>query len=221
MARDHTLTDTEPLSPGGRRGRRARFVSAYSRWVTLLRIALPLAALGLLALIIAWPGIQPSVERFRVGATDAIGALFEEPRMANARYLGRDAKRRPFVVTAASAVQQPETSETLVMLERPAADITLEDGAWLAILADSGVYRENTEQLDLAGNVTLFHDQGYEMKTEAARIDLAAGTASGDAPVVAHGPAGVLHAQGFRMDDFGGGIHFTGAATLTLLQAAP
>jgi len=202
-------------------GRKARLISAYSRWVALLRILLPLAALGLVALIVAWPSIQPKAERFRVGAQDTISALLDEPRMSNARYLGRDARQRPFVVTANAVTQRPDAGEALVMLDHPAADIAMEDGSWVAILADNGLYREQTEHLDLTGNVTIFHDHGYELATESAAVDLRAGTAAGNVPVVVYGPAGVLHAEGFRLDDFGGTIHFTGRATLSLLQTTP
>ncbi len=64
--------------------------------------------------------------------------------------------------------------------------------------------------LELNGDVTLFHDQGFELRTETARFDLEAGTARGTESVEGQGPFGTLVSEGFRVLDRGERILFTG-----------
>jgi lipopolysaccharide export system protein LptC len=106
----------------------------------------------------------------------------------------------------------------LVSLEGPKADMTLNSGAWIALTADTGVYLTQPQLLDLFGDVKLFHDRGYDLSTESAHVDLKAGTAEGHEPVEGQGVLGDVTAQGFRLEDHGAVIVFTGKAKLHLLQ---
>ena len=135
--------------------------------------------------------------------------------MIKARYVGSDEKNRPFTVTADMANQASPQSD-LVILSVPAADMTLENGKWVALTAKSGEYYQKAKRLVLKGQVSLFHDDGYTVQTEIARIDLGAGSADGNKPVIAYGPAGKLRAEGFRIVDKGRRIVFTGKSHLVM-----
>jgi lipopolysaccharide export system protein LptC len=125
-----------------------------------------------------------------------------------------DDKKRPFSVSAGKATQADRDADVIV-LAGPQADITLEDGAWLTLTADSGRYRRAAQLLDLNGQVNLFHDQGYELHTRDVHIDLAKGSAVSSAAVDGQGPSGELTAQGMEVTDGGKRIHFLGHAHLT------
>jgi lipopolysaccharide export system protein LptC len=86
----------------------------------------------------------------------------------------------------------------------------LKDGTWLVLTAASGVYERTAKTLDLTGAVTLFHDTGYEIRTQSARVDLEQGTAEGQEPVHGQGPFGDLQSEGFRMIGKGETIFLTG-----------
>ena len=102
----------------------------------------------------------------------------------------------------------------------PKADITLEDGTWLVLTANDGEYSREEKALNLAGQVNLYHDSGYEFRTERAAIDLTTGTALSNDPVSGQGPFGRLAAAGFRMMNKGKVIHFLGKSKLTLYPGA-
>ncbi|WP_051512918.1 LPS export ABC transporter periplasmic protein LptC [Skermanella stibiiresistens] len=180
----------------------------YSHFVRLMKVVLPLLAFGLIALLAAWPRIQ--------------GADQETPRrdtgeleMMRALYVGTDSQNRPFSVTADRAVQS--SSEPGVLdLVRPRAELTLQDGTWVALKADRGRYNDKTGKLLLLGNADLFHDKGYEFKTDEAHVDVNASNAWGDLPVTGQGPFGELSAQGFRLFNGGETIVFTGRSHLDL-----
>jgi lipopolysaccharide export system protein LptC len=134
----------------------------------------------------------------------------------NAHYAGIDKLRRPYVVTADVARQTPNRSD-LVALEGPKADMTMTNGAWLAVTSHTGVYLTQGQQLDLFGAVKLFHDRGYQLNTDSAHVDMPQGAAEGNDPVQGQGVFGDITSEGFRLTDHGDNILFTGKAKLHLM----
>jgi lipopolysaccharide export system protein LptC len=134
--------------------------------------------------------------------------------MSNPHFEGMDDKKRPFSVTAARASQADSAADT-IDLNAPQADMTLEDGAWLTLTADSGRYQRASQLLDLNGQVNLFHDKGYELHTRNVHIDLAKGRAVSNEAVDGQGPSGELNAQGMEVADGGKRILFLGRAHMT------
>lgn len=194
---------------------RARYSPWHSRFVSMMKFLLPSAAAVLIILVIVWPYLQATDSRFRIGFAALRTGDAEDPAMINPRYMGTDKSDQPFSITADLAKNLLNESAT-VELEMPKADITLEDGTWLVLTAETGVYARDSKTLELVGAVTLFHDSGYEFKTSKAHIDLAAGAAAGDQPVEGQGPFGTLQAEGFRLIDKGKVIHFTGKSRMVL-----
>ena len=92
----------------------------------------------------------------------------------------------------------------------------LTDGSWVYLSADQGRYDKPRGHLDLAGDVTIYHDNGTMMRTAAASVEIEAGAASGDRPVAAQGPFGTLTAEGFRLTERGAVVVFTGQAHAVL-----
>ena len=90
----------------------------------------------------------------------------------------------------------------------------------MVLVAESGLYDQTMKLLDLSGGVSLYHDSGYELHTDTARVDLARNTARGLDPVTGHGPQGRIEAEGFEIAEHAKSIVFTGRAQLGL-RAAP
>lgn len=197
---------------GARARRAARNPYAHTRAVNVAKVALPVLAAVVLALIAVWP-------LFTGGdAPLAIGPGGGELEMVDARYLGTDQTARPFEVRA-QRVLQSGAGGSVVELVNPSAEITLEGGDWLSLTASRGVYDQQSGALSLEGGVTLFHDGGYEFITDAANLDTQKGVAWGNTPVRGQGPFGDIDAGGFRIVDDGNTIVFTGKARLRLVGA--
>jgi lipopolysaccharide export system protein LptC len=206
-----------PMDPPGR-GRIKR-MRDHSRFVSLMKVALPVLALILVTLIFVWPKLQASDNRFQVGFAAIKAHEAGNPSMMNPRYVGLDDREQPFTVTADLARNVIQTDRP-VELEVPKADLSLSDGSWVVLTAQTGLYEREKRQLDLEGEVNLFHDSGYEFKTASARIDLATGTAHGTVPVTGHGPFGDLRAEGFHLDKGRRVINFTGRARVIMYGGA-
>ncbi|HLI10908.1 MAG TPA: LPS export ABC transporter periplasmic protein LptC [Alphaproteobacteria bacterium] len=193
--------------------------SHYSAFVGAMKVMLPAIGLGLILLVAAWPEFRNRVDSFHIGIAKMSAEDIENLRMINPRYQGLDNRGEPYTVTARSAVKRNPKSD-LIELDSPQADITLQRGNWVTLKSDYGAYREQDQQLNLVGSVSLFQDEGYEFHTLSAHIDMANNTADGDDPVQGQGPAGQITSQGFRILDKGARIIFTGKAHLLLYPRA-
>lgn len=201
-----------------RRSIKARSADSYSRFVAWMKVLLPFLALGLIALVVLWPQLKTD-DTFRIGFATVRLSGDAEPGMDNVRYVGTDDNRQPYSVTADLA-RLVDGEEGTVDMEMPKADLTLEDGTWLVLTADSGRYLRHGAHLDLEGGVNLFHDTGYEITTDKLAVELKQGVATSATPLSGHGPFGELKAQGLRLIDKGQVIYFTGPAQLTLYPVA-
>jgi lipopolysaccharide export system protein LptC len=194
-------------------------VRTYSRFVTMMKVLLPVIALVLIVLVVAWPYLKINDARFNIGFTALKVGNVEDPAMINPRFQGADKDRQTFSITADIAKNLLKGGKS-VELEMPKADISLEDGSWLVLTAKSGIYVRQDETLTLNDQVNLFHDSGYEFRTESAVIDLTKGTASGTVSVAGQGPFGNLKAEGFHLVDKGKTIYFIGKSNLTIYPRA-
>lgn len=188
---------------------------SWSRFVRWMRLALPLAAFAIVAVLVVWPemeGPRPfeSADSDRASRNEVVEPRFES----------RDEERQPYTVTAANAIQDSENMN-LVRLEKPVADMTLKTGKWLAGNADTGLFDQSLRILVLDGRVRLYHDDGYEISAGKIEIDLKNRTIRSEAPVRGHGPAGTVEASGFFAEQDGGRLVFKGPARLVLNRALP
>ncbi|WP_051609900.1 LPS export ABC transporter periplasmic protein LptC [Terasakiella pusilla] len=191
------------------------FSRAYSRFVQTLKLLFPLLAVLLVVMIVIWPHLRADSKRFSIGFSNIELSEAKDPSMINARYTGTDNENQPFAVTADIARRINGDTQS-ILLELPKADVTLNDGSWLVLTAENGIYDRPTQYLELDGAVNLFHDSGYEMHTQTTGIDLANGSAEGHNPVVGQGPFGRIEAEGFRLIDKGKTIIFTGKTSAKL-----
>ena len=200
------------------RQRRSR-LAGYSRYVIFMKFVLPSVALAIVATIMIWPQVQVIDKRFSIGLSNVKLSARENLNMVNARFVGADKKKQPFSITADIA-RNLLPGETQIELEMPKADITVGDGAWLVLTANTGVYNQKEKLLNLEGGVNLFHDSGYEFKTKSTDIDLNKGIALSNSPVKGQGPFGQLEAEGLRINEKVDRIYFTGKSKLTFFPNA-
>jgi lipopolysaccharide export system protein LptC len=191
-------------SPGGLARRRLMIRGA--------KLALPAAALALLASLAVWPELQRDAGRARAEAQSL--AKVQGATIKGARYHSIDERGRPYTLTAATARQ---VGENRLALTDPKGDLTLQNGTWLMLQARQGIYRRHDNALDLSRDVTLYRDDGTTMVTASAALDLKNGAAAGAEPVHAEGPFGRLDAAGgFTATDRGEQIFFAGPSHLLL-----
>lgn len=183
------------------------------------KFALPVVAIGLGVAIFYLAQVEVGKNLLQIGPdTEIVPEEIDSVSMTNARFSGRDSRNRNFTVTAEEA-RQKTTDSTVIHLKKPKADLDLTNGRLVAVHAESGIYVRSDQLLNLAGDVTLSDNRGFEFHTDAASIDFGRNIASGDAPVTGRGPSGDITSQGFRVLDDGDRVIFTGRTSLSLTVA--
>ena len=181
----------------------------YSRFVSLMRWALPAAAVVMLLMLFSWPNANGDPHSL---PTTSAG----EREITNLNYRGLNNKGEPMVVTAARAVQVG-TVEDLIDLTTVTARLDRAGGGWVTLAAQTGRYDKKSNHVWLTGNVTLKDNGGYDLLTDKAEIDLnTPAQAWGDSKVTGRGPRGAINANGFRITDEGKTVVFTGRSRLIL-----
>ena len=197
------------------RSQSKKIYSRSGRISSLIKLFFPAIALAIVGLTFAWPQIMPDKRKFGVTANfveeiGVDGLLIEQPK-----YVGMDNSERPYQISAISAAQK-DKSDDQVLLQGPKADIFLNTSGWIAINSNQGVYNRSNQVLDLSGDVTIFHDKGYEFRTKALKVDLLNGIGSSTTQVNVRGLAGEISSQGFKITRQGTRVLFTGKSIAIL-----
>jgi lipopolysaccharide export system protein LptC len=174
-----------------------------SRFVTILRVALPALAMMLASALWIWPAVKST-------SMPALAMkVLPELVMDNPHFTGIDSKNRPYSIVATRA-RQVGSQQNVIDLEKPQGEIALEGGAWIAGRADKGRYDQGARRLWFAGDVEVFHDRGMQVWTSEANVDLNENVVWGTQPVRMQGNFGQIEGEGFRMLDGGKVVIVTG-----------
>jgi len=183
-----------------RRRASARDAERYSRFVSIMKRALPLAAAALVAAVLIY-ALEPRQERSgHVAMTfQRLGIVNDDLAMLKPRLTGADDQGDPYVITADEAIQDKSNSKRAT-LRNIQGDVTLKDGTWISALAPNGVLDAKGHRLALVGAIAVYSDNGYELHTASANINMRDATIVGDKPVNGQGPYGIFRADRFKLD---------------------
>ncbi|MDD3371231.1 MAG: LPS export ABC transporter periplasmic protein LptC [Alphaproteobacteria bacterium] len=189
-----------------RKGRMDAFVSKLKIW-------LPILAVGIVILLFVSPSLRPSF------SVPDIAKNIPDLVIDNLHYSGVDEKNQPYTLRAAQATK-PSTLTGIYDLTKPEGEIALQSGAWIDSKADYGRYDETAKKLWLGGNVQIFHNKGYQFRTDEAQIDLNTSDAWGSKNVLIQGNFGTIRGKGFRFMDSGHTFVVDGPAK-AVLETSP
>lgn len=190
----------------------------YSRFVRLMKRALPAAAAGL-ALVVVALAMQPHTTTRQVTFTnDGETRNGDDLTMFHPRLTGTDDSGSPFLVTADTATQEGP-SALKVRLHIVNAQLTMKDGLWVRLASQHGFINSEQHLLDINDQVTLTADGGYEAHSSSAHFDLTTGIVNGHSAVYGRGPYGTFAAHGFEIHKEERQLVLTGGVAM-LLHAA-
>jgi len=215
----------EPLSSGGQRrtGRdwtartRDTAINAlrYSRFVTVMKRVLPISAAVLILAIIAYSLVPRQSDRIK-WTSESVGTIPNDLAMIKPRLTGADRKGNPFVITADMAIQDAANVKRAT-LKNVQADLTLEGNRWMNATAVRGFVDMDRGTLKLDGGIAVFSDDGYEIHTARADVDLRQGTLQGPVTVYGHGPSGSFRSDTFELDRKTQQLILNGHVQMTLI----
>lgn len=195
-------------------GRSVQVNRRYTAIVRKLRFILPLLAVIMTVIVLTWDEagkrMTPMKKEDLIPESQNIQNELLKPVFNSV-----DDKNQPYSVTADRAVQS-RGSPDIVELEKPVANLKMNDGTVVDADSARGLYEQKSQKLNLDGQVHLKHSNGYTLTTEELRIDMITRKAYSGTDVFVEGPAGTLRATGLEGDADGGALIFTGPATVIL-----
>lgn len=197
-------------------GERRKVGKVYTRYVRIMRYALPLVAIALTVVIVLWEDMGAQVDK---ASRERLMPEVEEARgeLLNPQFDSTDSEGRPYRVSADRAVQD-QANQLAMNLEAPQAVIQMDENTAIEGSARAGVYEQEAGRLFLNGTVHLRHGDGYDLESDELRIDLKTGQAFSDLPVRVTGNMGTIDANGLEADNERGLIVFKGPAKLVLVD---
>jgi len=190
-----------------------------SALVRLLKIALPVAALLLIAALFAFSAVQ---ERTGLDLSDFTFEGRDGLRLTRPRFAGATDDGQPFRLSADWALPDaPDPS--LVELGPLRGVIEVAPGRSLGVAAQRGAFRPQDRTLRLEGDVTLTLNQTEARLTMSSLSgDLDAETLTGEGPVRGAGRGATLRAGAMRATRKGGSasIRFEDRVRVTIDPAA-
>ena len=201
---NETLTPAPPAKRAIEWGARYRAnvveVQRYSRFVGVMKRALPIATAAILAAVVAY-SLQPRLQNTKkiTLTMQRLGILNNDLMMIKPRLTGVDGEGNPYVVTAEEAIQDAHDSKQ-AQLHSVEADMTMKSGRWLNLTSTRGHIDQTKQKLTLEGVIDLYSDNGYEAHTTLADINMRTGLVVGQRAVHGSGPLGTFRADRFRID---------------------
>jgi lipopolysaccharide export system protein LptC len=192
-----------------------RAARRHSRVVRILRVALPIAVVGALALTVLITYLNPlrmlsslpvNIDKLVVSGTKI---TMEKPRLA-----GFTHDARPYEMSA-EAAQQDLTKPDLVELHNLHARLQMQDKSTMVMSAKNGLYNAKTETLELEKDIVL-SSKNYQGLLSQATIDVSKGNVVSNAPVELRMLQGKLNANHLEVIDSGDLVRFTQGVTLDL-----
>ncbi|MFO1208273.1 MAG: hypothetical protein U1E40_03525 [Amaricoccus sp.] len=161
----------------------------HSRIVSVLKVGLPLVALGLLAaLFLVQTDDTIGGVVFSQGDVDALGAGL---KVSNPIFTGTTRGNDRFRFTATLVVPDAAPPQRAAITDL-AGTVDLHDGPQIAVKAATGDLDIPTQRLDMAGNVVITTSDGYQLDSDRATLDLRIGAMVAGDKVVGTGPLGQI-----------------------------
>jgi lipopolysaccharide export system protein LptC len=209
MARRTPQAVAEPMAPPAGRtpmdwSSRARTTAQesvrYTRFVGVMKRVLLIAALAVLAMVVVYSLLPRPQNKITLALQTRLGIVNSDLAMLKPHLTGLDNGGNPYVVTADKAVQNPHNTN-LAKLSNVDADLTeKKQGTWLSLTAPGGMLNMDTHALKLDGPIAAYADNGYELHTMAANVDLSKGIVRGSRMIVGQGPMGTMRADRFWLN---------------------
>jgi lipopolysaccharide export system protein LptC len=188
----------------------------YTRFVSWMRRGLSLGAFAVIFAVLAFFFVQRQPRQLAV-SYEKMGHVENDLAMMKPRLTGSDDKGNPFVITADAAIQDPRNTKR-ASLRNIEADVAMNGGSWVNARAKTGHVDMGAGKLELTGGIDLYSDNGYELHTERAFIDLGRSIAMGDRPVTGRGPLGAIRADTFQADRQTNQLLLTGNVRMTIIR---
>jgi lipopolysaccharide export system protein LptC len=190
------------------RSRTNALAPRYSRFVEIVKLVLPITAVALVLLVLGYSVFTHSPEKHALSFSD-LAALGGDRIVTNPTLTYTDKDNRAFIVKASRA-KQLEGQADLWRLENIRGRMNRPIGPGYDLTSSHGVLNTKSEKIDLAGEIAVKSDDGYEFHATEAQIDMQAGEVRSESAVRGTSPTGSIEAESFVLRERGQQMSFVG-----------
>jgi lipopolysaccharide export system protein LptC len=187
----------------------------YSRFVGVMKRALPAAAFAVIAAVLAFFFVARQPTKLSM-TYEKLGSIENDLAMIKPRLTGTDGEGNPFVITADAAIQDANNPKK-ARLRKVEADLALDKNGWVNADAANGVVDMRAGSLELGGGINVFSDAGYALHSQSASLDLNKWIMHGHSEVTGQGPMGTMRADQFLYDRGSHQLTLDGHVQMTLI----
>ncbi len=187
----------------------------YTTFVTTAKIVLPLVALGLLASLFLFSGVQRDIRELPYSESE-IAEIITGQRLSAPQYRGTLESGDVIAVTADSAAPSPEDRQT-ILAETVSARVDRSDGEIIEMTAPRGGLDQTARTAFAEGGIVLTTSDGYELRAPRGTAAIDGLDVSAEGLVVVLGPGLRLEAGAMHLSGSGPGteqVVFTGGIKL-------
>jgi lipopolysaccharide export system protein LptC len=194
-----------------------RVARRHSRWVRVMRLAVPAGVIVVLVGfgLAAYFNPLRALAKLPVNISDLVVSgtkiTMEKPRMTG---FTKDGRAYEFIADAAA---QDLTKPDIVELRNIRAKMQMQDQSMMDMSADVGVYDTKREMLKLDSNIVLTSSNGNKGRLSQAMVDVRKGNVISDQPVELEFLQGVLQGQQLEIVDSGDMVRFHGGVKMDLM----
>ncbi len=191
-----------------KKNRAGKVISKRTRWVMLMKLALPCIAAILAITLLVLPSLKKDIKEFGIEFSIGEGDI-EKLNVENTVVYVTDNKNRVnnFV---AKQINEIEAGSQQYDLIAPEAVIPMPQNEWINIKAPNGLFNQTTSVLQLRNYVEIFYSRGMNIQTKEAFFDFKKSEGYSDTPVTGNGFIGKIDAQGFHFSNADNILTFTG-----------
>lgn len=188
----------------------------YSLAIKSLRIALPLAALGLMVIVLTWQPEDKPIDfpQNMAEIEQKPEPEIEQNELINPDFASNTKNGAPYRIKADRAVQKIKQPD-LIYLENLIATLETASGP-LHLRAEDGTYHQKTKLMTMAENVVIRKPDIGTFYLRTLKADLELGNASSPHPVRGESRDGTLQGMGLKIRQNGEKIIVQGPAKLVL-----
>jgi len=172
----------------------------HSALVRVLKIVLPILAVGAIGVLFITPTLLVNVVRPDLKAgLDAVEVTGDQLRMVNPRFEGETAEKGRYVVTAKAAVQTTGNLDQM-HLEGVHGHIIEADKSWTDITAKAGIYETKKRTMTLSQGIVITSSANARAELDTADIDIDKKVVTSAVPVLLTLPNGTLKGKGLLIE---------------------
>ncbi|MEZ5810645.1 MAG: LPS export ABC transporter periplasmic protein LptC [Rhizobiaceae bacterium] len=214
MTIDSDKASPRPQMPAGRSDEIFDRARKHSRRVGLLKVGLPAGTLLLVVMFAGWAWLA-TPEGFTANVT---GSAISDGKlvMANPKLNGFTKDDLPYTMTADRAVQDL-SNPSIITLENIAARLPLEEKNWADIDAETGVFDNEKNTLDVTSPMNIRTTSGLLAELKSAFVDMNSGGITSKEPVRVSMDGSTLVADRMSVVDRGSIIVFENRVRMTVL----